>query len=345
MLQHRVNERAQHLLRVLIECYIRDGQPVGSQTLVKESSVNCSSATVRNILSDLEDNGYLRSPHHSAGRIPTSQGYRLFVDSLITSKPLDTHLLENFQQQLNPDQNIDTLITSASHLLSKISNLASVVTLPRCEHFILRHVEFLSLSENRVLIILVLNDKEVQNRIIYTKRPYSKQELEQAAKYLNMTFQGKEIIKVRDELLAAMRNDCQQMDAQLRSVLNVASEVFDAPSQNEGYVVTGEANLVSRAEETGIEKVKQLLDAFSQKSDIFHLLEQCLQADGVQIFIGEESGYNVLDNYSMITAPYGVEGQLIGVLGVIGPTRMPYERVINIVDVTARLLSIALGTK
>ncbi|CAN5325381.1 heat-inducible transcriptional repressor HrcA [soil metagenome] len=344
MLQHKVNERAQHLLKILIERYIRDGQPVGSQTLVKEGSVNCSSATVRNVLADLEENGYLRSPHHSAGRIPTAQGYRLFVDSLITSNKLDESLFEDFHQQLNPDQNLDTLITSTSNLLSKISNLASVITIPRCERFVLRQVEFLPLSENRILIILVLNDKEVQNRIIHTKRPYNKQELEQAAKYLNMTFQGQEIVKIRDELLAAMRNDCQQMDEQVRAIINVANEVFYAPNQKEGYVVAGEANLVSRAEETGIEEVKQLLDAFSQKSGIIHLLEQCIEADGVQIFIGEESGYNVLDNYSMITAPYGVEGQVVGVLGVIGPTRMPYERVISIVDVTARLLSVALGS-
>jgi heat-inducible transcriptional repressor len=338
-----INERAQHLLKVLVERYIRDGQPVGSRTLATETQLGLSPATIRNVLSDLEEHGYLASPHTSAGRIPTVRGYRFFVDSLLTVKPLDNNAVQQCQQQLKPDQNVPTLVSSASNLLSELTRLTGLVMLPRREHISLRQIEFLPLSDNRVLVILVLNEREVQNRIIYTKRIYSQNELQQAANYLNATYAGQEIARVRKKLLAAMQNDRATMDQLMRTAIEVADQVLETTPNEQDYVLAGQNHLFDLVDNTGIQGLRQLFTAFTQKHDILHLLDQCLNTNGVQIFIGEESGYDVLDECSVVTAPYSVEGQAVGVLGVIGPTRMPYERVISIVDVTAKLLSAALN--
>lgn len=339
-----INERSQHLLKVLVERYIRDGQPVGSKTLAQETSLGISPATIRNILSDLEEHGYLSSPHTSAGRIPTARGYRFFVDSLVTVKPLDKTIVEQFQQKLTPDQNVSTLVTTVSNWLSELTHLTGLVMLPRREVVILRHIEFLSLSDNRVLVILVLNNHEVQNRIIYTDKGYSLSELQQAANYLNSVYGGQDIVQVRKKLLAAMHEDHETMNSLMRAALEVAGKAFDsAPADNPDYVVAGQSHLLNLVDATGIARLRQLFDAFTQKQSILHLLDQCLNTECMQIFIGEESGYDLLDECSLVTTPYKTDGQIAGVLGVIGPTRMPYERVISIVDVTAKLLSAALN--
>lgn len=339
-----INERAQHLLKIVVERYIRDGQPIGSKVLAEETGLGLSSATIRNVLSDLEERGFLQSPHTSAGRIPTVKGYRMFVDSLLTVKPLDKTALQQVQQQLTTETNVQNLVSTASNMLSDLTRLAGLVMLPKRERILLRHVEFLSLTENRVLVILVLNEHEVQNRIIYTDRIYSESELQQAANYLNATYAGKDIHKVRKSLLTALQEERKRVDRLMQAAIDVADKVFVQSNEKNDYVMAGQNHLLGLAEATSVQRLQQLFEAFAQKRDILHLLDQCLHADGVQIFIGEESGYSMLDECSLVTAPYFVEDQVVGVLGVIGPTRMPYDRVISIVDVTAKLLSSALNS-
>lgn len=339
-----INERAQHLLKVVVERYIRDGQPVGSRTLAEEAGLSLSSATIRNVLADLEDYGFLRSPHTSAGRIPTDKGYRFFVDSLLTVKPLEHTAIQQVQQQLIPENNVQDLVASASSTLSELTRLAGLVMLPKREAQLFRHVEFLPLSDKRVLVILVLNEQEVQNRVISTNRLYSESELQQAANYLNAHYVGYDINVVRHELLTLLRAESEQVNQSMQTTIEVAEKAFVATDTKNDYVVAGQNHLLELANETSLSQLQQLFAAFNQKRDILYLLDQCLHAPGVQIFIGEESGSAMLDECSVITAPYSVDDHVAGVLGVIGPTRMPYERVISIVDVTAKLLSAALNS-
>lgn len=344
MVREPISERAQLLLKALIERYIRDGQPVGSKALVEESGLPISPATARNVMADLEDMGLIRSPHTSAGRVPTVQGYRLFVDSLITVKPLEENALASLQQELNPDKSTTELVASASQLLARITAQAGLVTLPRQPRVVLRQVEFLPLSDNRVLVILVINEREVQNRVIYTRRPYEETELQRAANLINQRFAGRGLDEVRSAIVEAMHADKDSIDRHLQASLDLASQAFQPSDEakTRDYVVAGEAHLIGHAGPDDIDRLKDLLEAFQQKRDILELVDRCIQADGVQIFIGEEAGFEVLGGFSVITAPYQVGQQTLGVLGVIGPTRMAYERVIPIVDVTARMLSVAL---
>lgn len=338
-----ISERAQQLLKAVIERYIRDGQPVGSKTLAEEGAMGLSPATIRNVLAELEELGYLSSPHTSAGRVPTVQGYRLFVNSLITVQPLDNNTVQHFKKQLNLAADTTHLVTSTSNLLADLTHLAGLVMLPKREHLPLRHVEFLPLSDNRILVILVLNEHEVQNRIITTDRIYNISELQQAANYLNATFAGHDLLAIRKKILEAMREDRNAMNRLMQAVIEVADKAFEKPQNDTDYILAGQSHLLGLADVTGLNQVQQLFEVFSQKRDILHLLDQCLNTQGVQIFIGEESGYSVLDSCSLVTAPYRVEGEAVGVLGVIGPTRMAYDRVIPIVDITAKLLSAALN--
>lgn len=342
-----MNERAQHLLRVLIDRYIREGEPVGSRTLARDSRLDLSPATVRNVMSDLEEMGFVAAPHTSAGRIPTAQGYRLFVDSLLNIQPLNSNQVEELRQHLGAEADSAHLIETASNLLSDITRMAGVVTLPRHEHVALRRIDFLPLSQNRILVILVINEKEVQNRIIQTDRTFSASELETIANFLNAHFAGKDIHEVRTHLIEEMQQTRQDMNDLMLSVVSVAEKVFggeDTPS-DEDYVLAGQTNLMQFRELSDVDKLRELFEAFNRKRDILHLLDQCICANGVQLFIGEESGYQVLDECSLVTAPYSAEGEVIGVLGVIGPTRMAYDRIIPIVDATARLLGAALNSK
>ena len=343
MARELISERAQLLLKALIERYIRDGQPVGSKALVEESGLPISAATARNVMADLEEVGLIRAPHTSAGRVPTVQGYRLFVDSLITVQPLERNALASLQHELNPDKSTTELVASASQLLARITTQAGLVTLPRQPRVVLRQVEFLPLSDNRVLVILVINEREVQNRVIYTRRPHTDVELQQAANFINQRFAGRSLNAVRGAIVEAMQADKVSIDRHLQASLDLASKAFE-PAEEEGrdYVVAGETHLIGHASPDDIDRLKDLFDAFHQKRDILELVDRCIQADGVQIFIGEEAGFEVLGGFSVITAPYQVDQQTLGVLGVIGPTRMAYERVIPIVDVTARMLSVAL---
>jgi heat-inducible transcriptional repressor len=341
-----LNERAQLLLKALIENYIREGQPVGSRTLSRDSGLSLSSATIRNVMADLEDLGFVASPHTSAGRVPTDKGYRFFVDTLLKLKPLHHEEIEDIERRLGTDQaNGRSLVQTVSQMLSNVTHMAALVTLPNPHYIALTQIEFVGLSENRALAIMVMSNREVQNRVVQLDRYHSPEELRRAANYLNEAFAGRSLPDVRAQLLAQLQETRQHMDQLMRDAIQVAQKVFDTPADDRvEYVIAGETNLMGFAELSNVDRLRRLFEAFNEKHDILRLLDSCLRADGIQIFIGQESGYRILDDISVVTAPYMVENQVVGVLGIIGPTRMAYERVIPIVDITAKLFS-ALNTR
>jgi len=342
-----LNERAQQLLKLLVEHYIRDGQPVGSRTLSRDLGMNLSAATIRNVMADLEALGFVTSPHTSAGRVPTDKGYRFFVDTLLKFQPLDHDKIAAIQTRLDEhSEDPKALVAAASQLLSSVTRLAGVVTLPRQSHASLSQIEFVPLSDNRVLAVLVVNGREVQNRILQLERYYGADELRRASNYLNQQFRGKELSAVREHLVAQLKETREHLNQTMLDAIRLAQQVVNVPASGRmEYVMAGETNLMGFAELPNVEKLRRLFDAFKQQRDILHLLDQSLKAEGVQIFIGQESGYTILDDCSIVTAPYTLDHEVVGVLGVIGPTRMAYERVIPIVDITAKLLGSALNSR
>ena len=342
-----LNERAQQLLKALIENYIRDGQPVGSRTLSRDSGLSLSSATIRNVMADLEELGFVASPHTSAGRIPTDKGYRFFVDTLLKLKPLRHEEIEDIERRLVVDASDGlSLVQTVSKMLSSVSRMAGLVTLPNPNYISLSQIEFVSLSENRALAIMVMSNREIQNRVVQLDRKYSGEDLRRAANYLNEAFAGRSLPDVRSQLLTQLQETRQHMDELMQDAIKVAQQVFDTkPDERVEYVIAGETNLMGFAELSNVERLKRLFEAFNEKHDILRLLDNCLRADGIQIFIGQESGYRILDDISVVTAPYMLDNQVVGVLGIIGPTRMAYERVIPIVDITAKLLGSALNAR
>jgi heat-inducible transcriptional repressor len=339
------NDRGQNLLRVLIQTYIRDGHPVGSRTLSKDAGLDLSPATIRNVMSDLEEMGLVSAPHTSAGRIPTPKGYRLFVDTLVRyQQPGDSEIRKIQAQISGESDNPEALVGAVSSMLSEFTSMAGVVTVPRPPKVTLRQIEFLPLSENRVLVILVVNDREVQNRILHTDRDFSASDLLQAQNFINEHYAGTDLAQVRSRLLDDLDTTRDSMNQTMHAIISVAQSAMDGVDDSENkYVVAGETNLMDFAELCDVDTLRRLFDAFSRKRLILDLLDRSINASGVQIFIGEESGYRIFDGCSVITAPYHVDDETIGVLGVIGPTRMAYDRVVPIVDVTARLLETALS--
>jgi len=338
----QVSERAQRFLKVLIERYIRDGQPVGSRTLSKDTGLELSAATVRNVMADLEEMGLVSSPHTSSGRVPTDLGYRHFIDCLLTVKQLAKREVTAMRRQLDGLADASTLIASTSRLLSGATRLAGVVMMPRYDHSVFRRIEFLPMSGNRVLVILVSGEGEVHNRIIHTDRHYPPARLDQTANHLNDLFTGRTLHEVRKCLVADMQVTRLHLDQVMMQAMEMAQEVVEVAEDTEDCLIAGQTNLMECDELADLNQLKQLFDAFTEKNQILHLLDRCIEAEGVQIFVGEESGYQLLDHCSLVTAPYSIEDQAIGVLGVIGPTRMNYPRVIPLVDMTARLLTAAL---
>jgi len=341
-LDTQVAPRAQQLFKLLVEQYIAEGTPIASKILATRPEVTVSSATVRNIMGDLEALGLVTSPHTSAGKIPTNQGYRFFVDSLLSVEPWEEARQRQLEAELNPDLAPSDLVSSASKLLSQITEMTCLVTTPLRNQVSLRQVEFLSLGEDRLLVILVLNDREVQNRVIHTERTYTDVELTQTANFINQEFGGRKLMDIRQAIVASMQADKDRMDSLMQTALNVAAATFGEADEDPGQelLVSGENRLLDFSEDT--DTVKTLFDAISRKGRVLHLLDRCLQSTGVQIFIGDESGYQPLGSASLVTHPYEVNGEVAGVLGVIGPTRMDYKDVIPVVDVTARLLSAAM---
>ncbi|MEF8707218.1 MAG: heat-inducible transcriptional repressor HrcA [Candidatus Accumulibacter sp. UW25] len=335
-----LDDRARTLLKTLIERYIAEGQPVGSRALSRYSGLDLSAATVRNVMADLEDIGLIASPHTSAGRVPTPRGYRFFVDSLLTVKPLDKEKLDAMEGQLLPSQPLQ-LIDNASRLLSGLTRFAGIVLTPRRLAPKIRQMEFVSLSERRVLLILVTSDGDVQNRLLFTTRAYTPSELVTATNYLNQHVVGQDFEhihgRIREEL-QALRGDLQAL---MSAALVAGDEVMKVPGDR--YVISGERNLLEVEEfSSNMKRLRELFDLFEQRTSLMQLLDLAQRADGVQIFIGGESGLAPLDECSVVTAPYEVDGEVVGSVGVIGPTRMAYERIIPIVDITAKLLSSAL---
>jgi heat-inducible transcriptional repressor len=337
------NERAQYLLKVLIQRFIRDGQPVGSRTLSRDSGLDLSPATIRNVMADLEELGFVSSPHTSAGKVPTPRGYRLFVDTLVRYKQPKGDDIRKLQAQFEKQfSDSDELLSAVSSLLSNITSMAGVVTIPRAHQATLRQIEFLPLSEKRVLAILVINDREVQNRILHIDREYTPAELQRAANYINDNYAGTDLLQIRERLISDLETTRDSMNRAMHDIIAVAQAAMHETTPKNQFLLAGETNLMDFAELSDLDTLRRLFEAFSRKRFMLDLLDRSINAKGVQIFIGDESGFQILDNCSVVTAPYNVDDDTIGVLGVIGPTRMAYDRVVPIVAVTARLLGTAL---
>ena len=336
-----LDKRAQILLKTLVERYIAEGQPVGSRTLSKYSGLDLSPATIRNVMSDLEEMGFISSPHTSAGRIPTPLGYRFFVDTLLVTRPLESGEIHRLEGQLHLD-NPQRAIQSASHLLSQLTHFAGVVMTPRRRAVSFRHIEFLRLSERRVLLIVVTPEGDVQNRILFTERDYSQTELIEAGNYINQNYAGQSFEDVRQRLHQELREIRQDMILLMTAALEAGNKAVS--ESNEQYVISGERNLLEVSElSQDMKRLRQLFELFEKKTSLLQILDVSLRGQGVQIFIGGESGFSTPDEVSVVTAPYKVDGEVVGTVGVIGPTRMAYDRVVPIVDVTAKLLSSALS--
>ena len=341
-----LSDRAQLLLKTLTEQYIRDGQPVGSRTLARQAGLQLSPATIRNVMSDLEELGLVASPHTSAGRVPTVTGYRVFVDALLTVRqPLDTQVIDEMRQSLKLETESRQLLESTSGLLAHVTRMAGIVMLPRHSRISLQHVEFLPLSERKILAVLVVSNEEVQNSIVTVDKDYSASELQQISNYLNAQFSGKLLTEVKAMLLKEMKEARDTLNSMMKSALEMADRALVDVEGSGDYVMAGQSRLLDFDELCNVSSLRHLFEAFEEKCEIARLLDQCIEGQGVQIFIGEESGYQMLDECSLVTAPYSSDDGVIGVLGVIGPTRMAYERVIPIVDATAKILSAALNPK
>ena len=338
-----LDDRARTLLKALVERYIADGQPVGSRTLSRASGLDLSPATIRNVMADLEELGLIASPHTSAGRIPTARGYRLFVDTMLTARPLDaTQTDPEVTATLQPDQP-QRVITQAASLLSNLSHFVGIVSAPR-KAGVFRHLEFLRLGEKRVLVILVAPDGDVQNRVIFTARDYSNSELVEATNFVNAHYAGLTIDEVRARLKSEIDTLRGEIATLMQAAVDAGTEAMQESSDN--VVVSGERNLLGvrdLADDMG--SLRRMFDLFEQKTELMRLLEVSSRAEGVRIFIGGESQVMPYESLSVVTAPYEVDGRIVGTLGVIGPTRMAYDRMIQIVDVTARLVGHALTQK
>ena len=334
-----LDPRAQHLLKTLIERYVSDGQPVGSRALSRHSGLDLSPATVRNVMADLEEMGFIASPHTSAGRVPTAKGYRFFVDSLMVAQPLEQVEIRRLEGELTAERP-QQLASAAAGMLSQLTHFAGLVMTPRRREPAFRHLEFLRLAERRVLLILVTSEGDVQNRILHTEQPFTQAQLVEAANYFNQNYAGQPPAAIRARIAGELR----ALSADIALLMTAAVDAGEgALAQDEALVVSGERNLLDTEDfASNMQRLRGLFDLFDQKTSILHLLDVAQRAQGVRIYIGGESGLAPLDECSIVTAPYEANGRVIGTLGVIGPTRMAYERVVPIVDVTAKLLSNAI---
>jgi heat-inducible transcriptional repressor len=337
-----MDARAKSLLKTLVELYIAEGTPVGSRTLSRASGLELSPATIRNVMADLEELGLIASPHTSAGRVPTARGYRVFVDAMLTAQPLERELPSTAREQLQSGQP-SRVITNAAQMLSNLSNFVGVITAPK-KASVFHHIEFLRLGERRVLLILVAPDGDVQNRVIMTARDYTQSELVEAANFLNTHYAGLTIDAVRERLQQEVESLRSEIATLMQAAVQAGTEAM-AESSSEQLVVSGERNLLAvRDFGHDMSSLRKLFDLFEQKTQLMRLLDVSSRAEGVRIYIGGESGVVPYDELSIVSAPYEVNGQVVGTLGVIGPTRMPYDRMIQIVDITSKLVSNALST-
>jgi heat-inducible transcriptional repressor len=333
-----MDDRAKSLLKTLVELYIADGTPVGSRTLSRASGLELSPATIRNVMADLEELGLIASPHTSAGRIPTSRGYRVFVDTMLTAKPFEMNV-DVAREQLQPDQP-QRVIAHAAQVLSQLSSFVGVITAPK-KPTVFRHIEFLRLGERRVLVILVSPDGDVQNRVIVTAHDHTASDLVEATNFVNAHYAGLTLDAVRERL----KQEVETLRGEIATLMQAAVQMGgQAQAQEEPVVVSGERNLLAVQDfRHDMGSLRRMFDLFEQKTQLMRLLDVSSRAEGVRIFIGGESGVVPVEELSVVSAPYEVDGQVVGTLGVIGPTRMPYDRMIQIVDITSRLVSNALS--
>ncbi|WP_143890940.1 heat-inducible transcriptional repressor HrcA [Tepidimonas alkaliphilus] len=334
-----LDERSKLLLKALVERYIAEGQPVGSRTLSKAAGLDLSPATIRNVMSDLEELGLVTSPHTSAGRVPTARGYRYFVDTMLTVRRADLppEVLPG-AQALVADQPSQVL-SQAAQLLSQLSHFVGVVRVPR-RPVVFRHIEFLRLSERRVLVILVTPEGEVQNRILHPATEFTQEQLQTAANYLNAHYAGLTLDAVRERL----RGEVDALRGEIAGLMVKAVEASSEAAQQDDVVIAGERNLLEVDDfARNMDHLRRLFDLFEEKTQVMRLLDISSQADGVRIFIGGESQAVPFEELSVVSAPFEVDGEVVGTLGVIGPQRMPYERMIQIVDITAKLVGNALS--
>ena len=341
-MKNMLDERAKSLLKTLVERYIADGQPVGSRTLSRACGLELSPATIRNVMADLEDLGLIASPHTSAGRVPTARGYRLFVDTMLTARPMSSESepeLASAREQLQPDQP-QRVITHAAQLLSNLSNFVGVVTAPR-KASVFHHIEFMRLSERRILVIMVAPDGDVQNRVIFTVHDYTQTQLIEASNFLTANYAGLTIEEVRERL----KREIDELRSEIGELMQAAVQAgSQAMADQEQVVVSGEHKLLAVHDlSSDMKGLRRLFDLFEQKTQLMRLLDVSSRAEGVRIYIGGESMVVPYEELSVVSAPYEVDGQIVGTLGVIGPTRMAYDRMIQIVDITSRLVSNALS--
>lgn len=341
---YELDERAQTLLRYLIQSYTRDGQPVGSKNLAQQSGVDVSSATIRNIMAKLEDMGLVDSPHTSAGRIPTQAGYRFFIDSLLEVKDLGKSAEQSLSDAFSTEKTSQDLIQTASNMLSKMTHLTGLISVNKTASIKVRHIEFMKLSDHRILVILVVNSDQVHNKVIQLEREFTDLELTEAAKLLGRYLIGSDFTSAKAQILQEIKQHKDDVNAILESTLDVMGSVCTG-DQQDALHTSGESNLLQFAELSDINTLRDLFGVFNSKRDLIHILEGCVEAKGVEIFIGSESGFNILSDCSVVGAPYTIGDEVVGVLGVIGPTRIAYDKVIPAVDLTARLLSSALNSQ
>ena len=338
--------RADIILKNIVQLYVRDGQPIGSTKLANKIDLSVSSATIRNVMADLEANGLITSPHTSAGRIPTAKGYRLFVDSYVRAAPLNKKTIASLSDEFLDESDPDVLIKKASNALSQMTEFAGVVMIPNQNIARFRQIEFMPLSANRVLSILVTEDGRVQNRVITLSRDYKESELVEAANYFNHLYSGSNLSDVREKLIDDIQLDNEEMHRITKNAMEIAKKALVDEEDNQADVMlSGEQKLLDVPDLCQIETLQKLFNVFKTKQDLLDLLDRSMKTDGVNIYIGEESGYGSLDDCSIVTKTYEAEGEVIGTLGVIGPTRMVYSEVVSVVDVTAKLLSNALSQK
>mgnify|MGYP003407424342 FL=1 len=332
-----LDDRAKLLLKVLVERYIADGQPIGSRTLSRSSGLELSPATIRNVMADLEELGLIASPHTSAGRIPTARGYRLFVDTMLTAQS------QALVAPQLPAEQPQKVIANAAHLLSNLSQFVGVVMAPK-RSSVFKQIEFVKLSERRVLVIIVAPDGDVQNRVMFTDSELDSSQLIEAANYLNSHYAGLDIEQVRERLRTEVEQLRSQVTDLMQAAVNISAEALSPATQEEQVVIAGQSNLLAVSDFShDMHNLRRAFDLFEQKTQILRLLDFSSQAEGVRIFIGGESHIVPIEELSVVSAPYEVDGQIVGTLGVIGPTRMPYDKMIQIVDITSKLVSNALS--
>ncbi len=339
-----ISSRAGTVLNQLIRHYVDTGSPVGSTTLSKSDNLQVSSATVRNVMAELEQLGLIKAPHTSAGRIPTSAGYRVYINSMLNSQPIASSSSEHIQQVLGRYDDPKELMQNASQVLSKLTSFAGVVSMPDSEYSTFRQIEFLRLSDLRILAILVTEDGLVENKVIKVNQKYSESELVQAANYFNDAYARRSMAEVKLDLLKKMQLDSNSMHQAMQTAVEVAQGLLETKDgEQTGVLVSGEDKLINLPDFDQTDQLKGVLDTFHTKRVLLDLVSKSLHGEGVSIYIGEESGYEALEACSVVAMPYEKEGKRVGVLGVVGPTRMAYDQVVSVVDVTSKLLSNALA--